>query len=342
MTGPRLILEVLAVERMLMSEMADPCASPELKHILATVGLPTPPSHKSTEESVVNVADQSMDPKMEFIVNKGDQIIEPKMELSHECEQRLQQLLREKSLRHPNKLDDHLGTMQGAGAPWPQAGRRSDKDRVEMLLGLMEYGDDVTEFRTIGSDLQLAVGYNRVIYGDHGPYVEFAPEHVNWDTFPVFIKHPKKSRYDLCMTKDERWVLFAQKRLMRSASDDGHSPSSKNSAQYHPGLYYFPCDANTVIVKLSPHQQKLAAQRVAMASIGSSPWPIQSYIPALTSSPEPMIGYTNQHSSTCVHSAANNDKFENKLGECLENILSSAVWKLKDNRIGQRTRLASR
>lgn len=55
--------------------------------------------------------------------------------------------------------------------------RLEDKERVERIWGWDEMGNDTTEFR-LRSGTLLAVGYNRIVYGDHGPYVEFQPKHI--------------------------------------------------------------------------------------------------------------------------------------------------------------------
>jgi hypothetical protein len=55
--------------------------------------------------------------------------------------------------------------------------RIADKERIERTQGLAEFGDEDTEFRTRKGTL-LAKGYVRVVYGDHGPYIEFEPRHI--------------------------------------------------------------------------------------------------------------------------------------------------------------------
>lgn len=55
--------------------------------------------------------------------------------------------------------------------------RKRDKHNVESRTGLQEHGDSETEFFTPAGTL-FAKGYSRIVYGDHGPYVEFLPEHI--------------------------------------------------------------------------------------------------------------------------------------------------------------------
>ena len=55
--------------------------------------------------------------------------------------------------------------------------RVRDANRVGAEYGLSEEGNDHREFWTKNGTL-IARGYLRVVYGDHGPYVEFLPKHM--------------------------------------------------------------------------------------------------------------------------------------------------------------------
>lgn len=55
--------------------------------------------------------------------------------------------------------------------------RLEDKDNVERLLSLLEEGNKDTKFYSIDGNL-LFEGYERVVYGDHGPYVEFDLQNI--------------------------------------------------------------------------------------------------------------------------------------------------------------------
>ena len=50
--------------------------------------------------------------------------------------------------------------------------RIEDKQKVESLKGWKEEGDDKVVFYTRLGYL-FAIGYKRIVYGDHGPYIEF-------------------------------------------------------------------------------------------------------------------------------------------------------------------------
>merc|ERR1719188_2861300 len=81
--------------------------------------------------------------------------------------------------------------------------RERDKHRVENSLGLPEFGDATTEFYAAKSGLlPVALGYDRIVYGDHGPYVEFSPEHICWDSFPNFVERPHGCYFDECYTAE--------------------------------------------------------------------------------------------------------------------------------------------
>jgi len=64
--------------------------------------------------------------------------------------------------------------------------RVKDKEKVESDLELLEFPKlDVRGtllFKTKGGT-DIARGYRRVVYGDHGPYVEFDESQVFWDNF---------------------------------------------------------------------------------------------------------------------------------------------------------------
>jgi hypothetical protein len=75
--------------------------------------------------------------------------------------------------------------------------RIKDKKKVEVELGLREFGDDVTEFYTT-KFTKIFVGYNRICFGDHGPYVEFDPDHLICDKVVNKFKTetPKDAYYE--------------------------------------------------------------------------------------------------------------------------------------------------
>lgn len=53
--------------------------------------------------------------------------------------------------------------------------RVKDRIEVETLFGLREFGTAASRFYT-KEELLFAIGYIRVVYGDHGPYVRVRAE----------------------------------------------------------------------------------------------------------------------------------------------------------------------
>lgn len=47
----------------------------------------------------------------------------------------------------------------------------------------------------------LMTGYERIVYGDHGPYFEFTNEQVVWNSYPTVIKRSSSAYYDAAFTK---------------------------------------------------------------------------------------------------------------------------------------------
>ena len=55
--------------------------------------------------------------------------------------------------------------------------RLEDKIGLEKDLSLSEEGNDETMF-FLPDKMVFATGYTRIVYGDHGPYLEFARKHI--------------------------------------------------------------------------------------------------------------------------------------------------------------------
>lgn len=55
--------------------------------------------------------------------------------------------------------------------------RVADKIQLEQKLNIQEQGNNDTEFYTETGEL-FAKGYERIVYGDHGPYIEFTKEQI--------------------------------------------------------------------------------------------------------------------------------------------------------------------
>lgn len=134
--------------------------------------------------------------------------------------------------------------------------RERDKWRVEDSLGLSEFGDTTTEFYAVKSGMvPAALGYDRIVYGDHGPYLEFSSHQICWSSFPNFVEKPPASYYDECYTVDGLTMLYAQKRHVTkkpnppSGAWSVANNRSEGYANYLVGKYYLACEADTVAVQ---------------------------------------------------------------------------------------------
>mmetsp|Transcript_118252 Transcript_118252/g.339256 ORF Transcript_118252/g.339256 Transcript_118252/m.339256 type:complete len:649 (-) Transcript_118252:55-2001(-) len=146
--------------------------------------------------------------------------------------------------------------------------RERDKQRVERTLGLPEFGDSSTEFYAAGSGfLPVALGYERIVYGDHGPYVEFAAHQICWSTFPNIIERPAGCFFDEMWTADGMTMLYAQKRHVTNKPNPPSGPWSASNnrpegyANYVVGRYYIACEVGTIAVRFGNVSGASAARR---------------------------------------------------------------------------------
>jgi len=123
-------------------------------------------------------------------------------------------------------------------------------------LGLKEFGepDGVLCDR---DGVVLATGYRRIVFGDHGPYMELTNEQVMWNNFPFFRHNDAKYAYfDKCISSGSEQVqLYLQK---RTVADKPNPPPGKYSvnnnrpegyADYRPGYFYFAADSMLISVE---------------------------------------------------------------------------------------------
>jgi len=120
--------------------------------------------------------------------------------------------------------------------------RRKAKARVESRLQLTEAGTQATRFYDKQGVL-LATGYQRVLYGDHGAYVEMAAEQIRWD---AFVPGPQGEYYNVWKSTGSKAQLYFQ---LKSVEDKPSAPKAKGRelhsfersegyADYRPGLCY--------------------------------------------------------------------------------------------------------
>ena len=126
------------------------------------------------------------------------------------------------------------------------------QDRLHISLE----GNDYTRFET-KTGLHVANGYTRVVIGERGPYIEFLPGHLIWDSLKMpdegkyRTEHPWKDKvfYVVLRTKDQSNVkVYDQKRTV-------------DYADYKVGLFYIsPFDlfveGEPVITKMEKRRPK--------------------------------------------------------------------------------------
>ncbi len=130
------------------------------------------------------------------------------------------------------------------------------RDRKELFseIPLNEEGDKDTLFFT-NSDVLLCSGYERIVFGDHGPYIEFSVYNVNVDSW--FAQRIGIGYYDKYYPRDNSGILMYLQR--RTVSNLPNPPKGKRSfrgnrkegyADYVVGMYYIsPWNKNLKIVR---------------------------------------------------------------------------------------------
>ena len=79
--------------------------------------------------------------------------------------------------------------------------RIADKEKLERKYMIGEFGNSTTKFYTSTGCL-FATGYNRIVYGDHGPYVEFEHSHLQTTLRNKFPTTPRMSFYKWLVPTD--------------------------------------------------------------------------------------------------------------------------------------------
>jgi len=155
--------------------------------------------------------------------------------------------------------------------------RLFDQLRVWEHLALSEVGDSTTVFRerlplcSRSSGAVIAVGYERVLYGDGGPFLEVSAEQVHWDAWPhyfdkswyhaYFDEYYTWASHQAWRARWDRWdpnptkgllLLYAQVRTVADrpwAPGSGplpHAGRASGYADYRPGYFYFAADRKLI------------------------------------------------------------------------------------------------
>lgn len=121
--------------------------------------------------------------------------------------------------------------------------RIEDKRKVESQLHLAEQGNEDIEFFTRKGNL-FAKGYVRIVYGDHGPYVEFEQRQIIIGLQSKFPNPPPTTAYYewLQPTDGSGVKVYDQKRDVKKvpfAPKGGHREfRAEGYADYQPGMIY--------------------------------------------------------------------------------------------------------
>jgi len=95
--------------------------------------------------------------------------------------------------------------------------RVQDKKEVERIQKLPEISNGKFSFMTSMGTL-FATDYTRIVYGDHGPYIEFEPEHIACELKSKFGGElPKKSFYEWMVVSDgSQTKVYDQKKDVKA------------------------------------------------------------------------------------------------------------------------------
>ena len=114
--------------------------------------------------------------------------------------------------------------------------------------GLSEFPDKDKEykFRATTTGEIIAKEYKRIVFGDHGPYIEFEKEMIEWENVRMDKKrkYMKNRYYDAWYTRDEQVMIYDQKRNVENKPNPPRGRWSvymnrkKGYADYKIGKYY--------------------------------------------------------------------------------------------------------
>ena len=155
------------------------------------------------------------------------------------------------NLNHANSLANLVAARRGQPAATKTTAdspnRIADKKRIESKLNAPEGGNPSAHVTTEAGE-HIATGYTRIVYGDHGPYMEFTVDQVNLDAFPKRKKKGLKAYYDEHRTKSGV-LLYEQKRDVKhlptppGTAPEGSRPRQEGYADYVVGMFYVAADS---------------------------------------------------------------------------------------------------
>jgi hypothetical protein len=143
------------------------------------------------------------------------------------------------------KLSDFYSTVN-------RSNRELDRARIQEQHNLPEQGSQNYIFYDHNGQV-LATGYERVVYGDHSPYIEFTPDQINWANFVHHkIKGPA-SYYHEHYNQDKTVMLYHQFKTVENLPNPPEGKYAVNNnrpegyAEYRIGRLYL--DPDDIIVK---------------------------------------------------------------------------------------------
>ena len=118
------------------------------------------------------------------------------------------------------------------------------QNRKELFaeIPLKEEGDAETIFLTSKDNL-LCTGYERIVFGDHGPYIEFSVYQINIDNW--FSERIGIGYYDKFYPRDgNRILMYGQRQTVENLPNPPKGPRSfygkriEGYADYKVGMFY--------------------------------------------------------------------------------------------------------
>ena len=153
-------------------------------------------------------------------------------------------------------------------------------------------GNSSTTFvNELDTSVIIAVGYRRVLYGDHGPYIEFTRNQIRWESFPV-VKPDKPSHayYDERFTLDQHVMAYEQRKTVRDKPNPPPGVWSANNdrvdtgyADYQPGYVYVSADCLDVLPQSRPNKRAKTAAASRAEIVPSSRVSLNAWVKKLAS-----------------------------------------------------------
>lgn len=135
--------------------------------------------------------------------------------------------------------------------------REKDREQVEKLFRIPEFPDDEFYFFADRATCELiAFKYRRIVYGDHGPYIEFEPDQIKARLHRKFNNDPPATAfyewlYPECNRNLKIYKQLRDVKHLKNPPGNGFKGNREEGyADYIPGMYYInPYDLMVVTSK---------------------------------------------------------------------------------------------